>query len=238
MIISRFVCVNLCKTCRCFNEHLPSVRSIMGMINFMETSKVPPWNKWYSETLTRACFKCHLSMCSSPTHPTCSLGQSRPGCSSSLQGEGSALHGEPCTPQGAFPELSAQSTAKHWHSVSKRVLTWESVRGGLRCCLCFRTKTWGEWYLLYPSSNSAAPPWRAEPLSLGVYDPGKRQEQQQENQDTEAKQAKLVSPPGRAHRAAPAWPLTGMRERKRAVFDAVRFKERQDRFGAFQGNLP
>lgn len=147
------------------------------------------------------------------------------------RGKETALHQEPCTPQGAFPELSAQSTAKHCHSVNRGVLTWESVREGLRCCLCFRTttkKNKESGICFIPAANSwvvqiAAPTCRAEPWSLGVYDPGKRQgraagktgHRRQCRQSWSALLALLT---------APAWAHTAMRERKREGFDAVRWE--------------
>lgn len=53
-----------------------------------------------------------------------------------------------------------------------------------------------------PALQAAAPTGRAEPLSLGVYDPEKEKEKRQENQNTEAN-AGIAGPPGTAHRAAP-----------------------------------
>lgn len=129
MIISVFVCVDLCKTRRCFNEHLPSARLLMVVINVKETSKVPLWcmikrasgkGRFSSIESASNIISPRAPALHSPRAPWIirDKAAARP-----CRGMEAALHREPCTPQGAFPELSAQSTAKHWHSVNKRVPT-------------------------------------------------------------------------------------------------------------------
>lgn len=116
-------------------------RFIMVMINVKETSEVSPWSmikktSGYSKILIDSLLQ--MSSFHVVQHYTSHmlLGSFETRLQH-LPAEGGKL---PCTPQGALPELSAQSTVKHWHSGNKRVLTWESVTGGLRCCLCFRIK--------------------------------------------------------------------------------------------------
>lgn len=171
-------------------------------------------------------------MFSSPAHPVFSWdepGQGGSSCPQEAPGCPAAL--ALCS-QGTFPDLSAQTTAKHLHSMKQqRSLTWETARGGLRFCLYFVTENKGDVMICFitvakPSTAQAAVTntW-GRALAHRSCNPRKKQGQPRKTRAERQEQVRLVTPAGTAHSAPMARALTWVIGRKTAIFSVVRWEE-------------